>query len=138
MTQRRRARSLALQLLYALDISPADKKEVEELFWEGKKTNRKVREFTEILINGTRENITYIDHLISQCADNWRLDRLSTIDRNVLRLATYELLHLKDIPPIVSIDEAIELARTYSTSDSPAFVNGVLDKIRKVVEEDAG
>lgn len=135
MTRRRRARSLALQLLYALDISPADKTEVEELFWEGKKTNQEVKEFAQILVKGTRKNLPRIDLLISRHADNWKLDRLSSVDRNILRLATYELLYCEDIPPAVSIDEAIELARAYSTLDSPAFVNGVLDKIRKVIEE---
>lgn len=134
MTQRRLARSLALQLLYALDVSPVDRREVEELFWQGKRIKGEVVEFARSLVNGVQDNRAEIDELISGYSDNWSLDRLSTIDRGILRIATYELLYCEDIPQAVSIDEAIELAKTYSTPDSPAFVNGVLDKIRKVID----
>lgn len=134
MTQRRLARSLALQLLYALDVSPADRREVEELFWQGKCIKEEVMEFARSLVNGVQCNRAEIDRLISEHSVNWSLERLSTVDRGILRLATYELLYCKEIPQAVSIDEAIELAKIYSTLDSPAFVNGVLDKIRKVID----
>ncbi|HAV42529.1 TPA: transcription antitermination factor NusB [bacterium] len=134
MTHRRKARLLALQLLYAFDTSPINGKEVEELFWEGRKAEQKIKDFAQRLVKGARENIADIDRLISQHLDNWQFERLSTVDRNILRFATYELLYCEDIPPVVSIDEAIELAKTYSTADSPAFVNGILDKIRKVID----
>lgn len=136
MTRRRLGRILALQLLYAIDVSPIPKEEIEGGFWERMgKARWDVKGFAKELVSGTYGNLERIDRLISRCTTNWRVERMSAIDRNILRLATYELLYRDDIPPIVSIDEAIELAKLYSGDDSPGFVNGVLDKIRKVVEE---
>jgi N utilization substance protein B len=136
MTKRRLGRILALQLLYALDVSPLPKAEVKYSFWDRmKKTPEEIKGFAKCLVEGVWENLKDIDNTISKCIDNWRIERLSVIDRNILRLATYEFIHRKDIPSIVSIDEAIELAKLYSSDDSPSFVNGVLDKVKKVVEE---
>lgn len=136
MTRRRLGRVLALQLLYALDVSPLSREEVEGDFWDRMgRVRGDVKGFAKDIVKGTYENLENIDHLISRCIDNWRLERLSVIDRNILRIATYEFICRKDIPQLVSIDEAIELAKIYSSDDSPAFVNGVLDKVRKVVKE---
>jgi N utilization substance protein B len=89
-----------------------------------------VEEFSNRLITGACENIEGIDSIINRYSEHWRLSRMSTIDRNILRMAIYELVYLRDIPPPVTINEAVELAKKYGTEESGAFVNGILDRIR--------
>jgi N utilization substance protein B len=89
-----------------------------------------VRLFAEPLIRGTIENQVRIDELIRQHARNWELHRIAVVDRNIMRLAIYEMLCREDIPPVVSINEAVDIAKKFSTHDSGKFVNGILDKIR--------
>ncbi len=92
---------------------------------------KEMREFARDLIQGTLENLAALDTKIQSLAKNWDMKRIATVDRNVLRLAFYELLHRNDIPPIVSINEAIDIAKEYSTDDSGKFVNGILDRLKK-------
>lgn len=91
------------------------------------------QDFAEALINGVLEHQDVIDELVSKCSTNWKISRMAIVDRNILRMATFELQHLPDIPPRVSLNEAVELAKKYGTKDSSAFVNGILDRIASMV-----
>ncbi|RME63554.1 MAG: transcription antitermination factor NusB [Nitrospirae bacterium] len=134
--KRRRAREYALQILYQQDIQ--DEPVTEETlrqFWQEHPEPKDLRDFTEDLLRGTNEHIQEIDALITEAAEHWRLERMSTIDRNILRFATYELLYRDDIPAAVTINEAVEITKKYSDRESPSFVNGVLNRIRKKINK---
>ena len=130
MGTRRKGRELAVQALYQLDVrGDAKAEELLRLFWEGVEAGPRAKEFAQGLVRGVREDQTEIDRLIGECTENWRLGRLSSVDLATLRVATYELLRQRDVPTSVVIDEAIEVARRFGTTDSATFVNGVLDQI---------
>ncbi len=132
--KRRRAREYALQILFQLELTGSEvSDEVLEEFWEGNDEDDEVREFTGSVVKTTRKNLREIDETIKRAAEHWSLERMAAIDRNILRAATCELLYRSDIPPSVVINEAIEIARKYSTEDSAPFINGILDKIAKAV-----
>ena len=131
MSSRRKARELALQALYQIDINKETSKEVLKRFWEEKKISPEAKKFTEELVKGTSTRRKDIDSLICKYSEHWKIERINIIDRNILRFAIYELLYLKNIPPVVTINEAIEIAKKYSTSESGKFLNGILDKIKK-------
>jgi N utilization substance protein B len=130
--KRRKAREAALQVMYACEISQTPPSENLESFWKNKDASAEIKEFTDSLCKGAWRHVRELDDLISEHTENWSISRLATVDRCILRLAIYELLYRPDIPPPVTINEAIELARKFSTSDSPKFVNAILDKINKV------
>jgi transcription antitermination factor NusB len=131
MGLRRLAREYTLQILYAIDVCKLEAQEAQQSFWEGHKSGKKVLEFATTLVEGTLKNLPQIDSLIVRYARNWDIDRMASIDRNILRQATFEILYLPDIPINVIINEAIELAKKYSTEESGKFVNGILDKIKE-------
>ena len=132
MRRRTKARECALKILYAVDITKNEPKDCIENFWDNRDTvNVEIKKFADYLVMGTCKNNDLIDNLISKSATNWQIQRMATIDRNVIRMATFELLFAEDIPPKVSINEAIEIAKKYGDKDSSKFVNGVLDKINK-------
>jgi N utilization substance protein B len=133
MGTRRKARELAVQLLYQVDLAKMDPEETMDLFWEHFPVDMEVREFCRQLVLGTLDRLAVIDELLSDASDNWSLNRMSVVDRNILRLATYELLDRPDIPPSVSLNEAIEIAKKYSTPDAAVFINGVLDRVKRMV-----
>lgn len=120
-----------MKFLYQIDITKDDYQASLHNFWMSHKVEKTIRSFATDLILGTMENIDTIDELISKHADNWHIKRMAVVDRNILRLATYELLFLKDIPPKVSINEAVDLAKKYGDVDSGKFVNGILDNISR-------
>lgn len=128
MKKRTRARELALQFLYQNDLVSQPVERSDE-FLRGEERDVETRRFAKRLISGTVENKPEIDRVIQDVAQNWNISRMAVVDRNVLRLATYELLHCGDIPPKVAINEAIEIGKRYSTQNSGAFINGILDKI---------
>jgi len=130
--KRRKAREYALQLLFQVDFTnkQINLKELEE-FWLDKKEKRDVRGFTEDLVKGTLERINEIDRMIEKVTENWLLKRMAAVDRNILRFAAYEILYRKDIPSAVTINEAIEIAKRYSSIESASFLNGVLDRLAK-------
>ena len=130
MGSRRQARECALQMLFQGDLSRNSQAEIRETFWNDREETDDVRRFAESLVEGTLEQSEKIDSMIRQCSENWRLERMPVVDRNILRLAVHELL-LAETPPAVVINEAIEIARKFSTDESTVFVNGVLDRIRK-------
>ena len=120
-----------MQVLFHLEFSPGDPDEVFQLICENFRPSRSIRPFAKMLLLGVCENKDYLDGLIRKSSKNWRLERMSHVDRNLLRLATYELLYMREIPPKVSINEAVELGKKYGKEDSGAFINGVLDDIFK-------
>ena len=126
---RRRARELALQALYQMETTGNLSPRGPDLFWNHFDSSSRSREFAERLIAGAVEHRDVIDPLIEQAAENWKLDRMPRVDRNILRVATYELLFCPDIPVNVSIDEAIEVGKRYGSEESPTFINGVLDQV---------
>ena len=129
MKRRSRARELALQALYQVDLTrDADRSSIDA-FLDDQEAEEEPREFARTLVYGTLEHQEEIDATISLVAQNWAISRMAVIDRNVLRLAAHELLHRDDIPPKVSINEAIEIGKRFSTTNSGAFINGILDKI---------
>ncbi|MBX3473466.1 MAG: transcription antitermination factor NusB [Planctomycetes bacterium] len=127
---RTQARELALKLLYAMDQSgPAtmDAQVDDLLAREGNEI--RVRDFALELFRGTREAMPELDSALQEAALNWQISRMPCVDRAVLRLGAFELMHMHDVPPRVTINEAVELAKKYSTEKSGSFVNGVLDKV---------
>jgi N utilization substance protein B len=130
MKKRSRARELALQFLYQYDLRGEEFLPEARTFLRDEESDKGTREFALHLIRGTTKHLDEVNELISQVAKNWDIDRMAVIDRNVLRLATYELLLCDDIPPKVAINEAIELGKRYSTQNSGGFINGILDKIK--------
>ncbi len=130
MGRRRRARTLALMILYELEFRPGDAERVLKEFWQDHPTLPDVQAFADSLVRGTLEHREEIDRLIAANAAHWSLGRIAPVERNILRLAAHELLHRHDIPEKVAINEAIELAKLYGSEESGAFVNGILDQIR--------
>ncbi|MBX7157664.1 MAG: transcription antitermination factor NusB [Verrucomicrobiae bacterium] len=131
MKKRRLAREYAVQFLYQWGIFAEDLEKRLADFWERQTVDPKVKEFAQGLIRGVIEKEAELDALIIQFAENWALDRIAVMDRNVLRLGLYEMKYREDIPPVVSINEAIELAKKFGTDDSGKFVNGILDRFRE-------
>jgi len=124
--------------LYQLEQnSGAPSEEVRQFIQRRLLGERKLCEFTEGLIAGVKEHQTRIDAMISQVAENWRLDRMAAIDRNILRLGAYEMLFRPEVPAKVAINEALELAKRYSTAQSSRFVNGILDRVLQCQVQDA-
>ena len=130
MRKRTQARELALQLMYQLDLRGDEiLEEVNDSLSPGA-GDPEMLDFARELVHGCREKRAEIDRQIEEVAKNWQLKRMAAIDRNILRLATYELLYREDIPPLVTINEAIDIAKKFSTKNSGPFVNGILDNIR--------
>jgi N utilization substance protein B len=131
LTRRSRAREVALQLLYQRDFNPRVPRPVIERFAADRLRDTPLAPFCLDLYDGVVRHGADIDQRLSAAAENWRLHRMAAVDRNVLRLGAFELLYQPQTPANVALDEAIELARRYGSADSPAFVNGVLDKVRQ-------
>jgi len=127
MGMRRRARELALQLLYQHEHTGADLGTMQTDFDEWTTAGDGVRTFADRLLRGTLEHLVELDAQLAQQTAHWRLERLAAVDRNILRLAMFELLFETETPPAVVIDEAIEIAKKYGAEESGRFVNGVLD-----------
>lgn len=138
MGSRRRARERALQALYQLDMAPSTSaQEALESAWsasaeEGPR-DEEAHAFAMELVDGVREHLSEIDKLIEKHSHNWRIDRMSRIDRNVLRLGIFELGHRPEIPKKVSINEAVELGKLFGTEESSSFINGLLDRVAQAL-----
>jgi N utilization substance protein B len=138
MATRREAREWAVQLLFQLDLNPTDKLDaVFGWFWETVEGDKRTRTFAEELVRGVLLNRERIDAVMAKHAENWDVDRMSVLDRNVLRMALFEMLLRPDIPPVVSINEAVEIAKHFSNAESGKFVNGILDKARRELDRPA-
>ena len=130
MTLRRKSREFALQMLFEWDMTRQEPSRVEKLFWKSARAAESTRDFANELFEGTVAQAGEIDAMVAKLAENWRLDRLAAIDRNILRLGIYEM-RAGPAPPRVIIDEALELAKKFSSAEAPAFLNGVLDAALK-------
>ena len=130
MTRRTRGREIALQVLYQLEQNPGQGPDEVAQFIRRRLREPKLCAFAQALVGGVLEHQPRIDSLISEVAENWRLDRMAAIDRNILRLGAYELLYCDEVPTKVAINEALELAKRYSTAQSSRFVNGILDRLQ--------
>jgi N utilization substance protein B len=130
MGLRRAARECALQMLYEYDVGKQSKEEILRTFWQMNEHPQKVRDFADQLFQGTIQRVKEIDKVIQQHTKNWRLSRMAVVDRNVLRLAVFEFLSGSRTPETVVINEALEIAKRFSTNESAQFVNGILDSIK--------
>lgn len=137
MGVRREGREAAVQFLYQRDINPASELADLQVFYKMRGLSPSARRFCDGLVPGVLTTQDSIDALIKDHAENYEIHRISAVDRNILRLAIYEMLHCPDVPPVVSINEAIEIAKKYSTDDSGKFVNGILDRIRATIPRPA-
>jgi len=133
MGDRRKSREFALQLLYEMEMKGSDPKSALERAHE--EISEEGRMFASDLLEGTFRNKREIDDLIERHSLHWKLARMAVVDRNILRLAVYELLYLHDVPTSVVLNEAIEIAKKFGTEDSGAFINGILDKVAKEVRK---
>lgn len=129
--RRRIGREAAIQFLYCQELNPDDQPESLEDFWDVRPIRPEARAFAEKLIEGVQANAAEIDAILEEKLENYRIERLAAVDRNILRLAIHEILHREDIPGPVSINEAIEIAKRFGSTESSGFVNGLLDSVRK-------
>lgn len=130
MGNRRKSREYALQLLYAREVTGWKIEDISPLFWKDRSVSPQTREYADSIVRGVINHAVSIDTSIEQSSKNWKIARMSYIDRNILRIAVYEFM-FEDSPPVVVINEAIEVAKRYGDGESGQFVNGVLDAIRK-------
>jgi N utilization substance protein B len=134
--KRRRAREYALQILFQIDFKGKEVNNKDlEVFWSDKQESEDVKKFAEDLVKGTIKRLEDIDSKIEKFAENWVLKRMAAVDRNILRFAAYEILYREDIPPAVTINEALEIAKKFSSSEAAPFINGILDRLAKEVSK---
>jgi len=132
MRRRSKARECALKVLYAMDITREQSETCLDDFWKNQEvTNDEIKIFTSYLVKGVEANKPDINSMITKYATNWQIERMAAIDRNILRMAVFELVFDKEIPAKVTINEAVEIAKKFGDNDSGKFVNGILDKINK-------
>jgi len=131
MGDRRRSRILALQILYQMEMAGQAMEEAFHIFYKNFSPPAKIRPFSERLVKGVQENREKIDEMIISKSENWSIDRIAHVDKNILRIAIYELLFCHDIPCKVTMNEAIEIGKKFSTENTPSFINGILDSIAK-------
>ena len=129
MGARHSGREAALQMLFQLEASAEEADEVIRLFWRNFEADPEGRAYADEIVRGVASRVAELDEKIGAASQNWRVERMARVDRNVLRLGTWELAHRADVPRAVILDEAVELAKTYGTEESSAFVNGVLNRI---------
>jgi N utilization substance protein B len=128
---RRKAREIALQMLYQMEVNPVDPQEALALLWRNVSAGRETREFVERIVQGVHANRQEIDQVIARHSEHWRLDRMDWVDRSILRMGVFELLFCDDIPHKVAMNEAVDLGKKFGAEESGAFINGILDKISK-------
>ena len=131
MSKRRQAREYALQILYQIEQSGLELNDVIPLFWNDLHVEPEIREFAERLVKGVCERRDEIDKKLAAHSEHWKLDRMTRIDKSLLRLAVFEMFWCEDIPEKVTINEAVDLGKIYGTEDSGAFINGILDALLK-------
>ncbi len=136
MGTRRQARELAMQALFYMDMQKYASEEMLEYFCGCFCTSKKSRPFLIKLVNGVLDEKGQIDTLVERFSQNWQINRMSCVDRNVMRIAVYEMLYCDDIPPKVSINEAVDIGKKFGTQESGAFINGIMDSIRAALEKE--
>ena len=136
MGNRRKSRELAMQALFYMDMSRNDSNEMIERFCNNFAPSSKVLPFFLKIVKGAIQAKAEIDSILERFSDNWKLSRMSCVDRNIMRVAVYELLYCHDIPSKVSINEAIDIGKKFGTQESGAFINGILDSIRIALDKE--
>jgi N utilization substance protein B len=131
MGNRHKSREFALQILYAVDVSGNEAAHVRDFFWESLTAPDEVRVFADELVDGVLRDMGRIDRIITHFSEHWTMDRMTAVDRNILRMAVFELLSVEGIPHSVTINEAVEIGKKFGSEDSGAFVNGILDHVAK-------
>ena len=129
MGARTSGREAALQMIFAMDATSEDAESVIRKYWRSFEAHPEAREYAERCVRGTYDGLDTIDKKIREASHNWRLERMTPVDRNILRLGTYELANEAAVPRAVVLDEAVELAKLFGSEDSSPFVNGVLDRV---------
>jgi transcription antitermination factor NusB len=129
MGNRRKARELAIQILFYTEFAKGSTGELFDVICDNFDPSKAIRAFSRKLVYGVSENLETLDKLIRESSKHWRLERMSVVDRSILRLGAYEILYMDDTPPKVAIDEAIELGKKFGSEESGAFINGILDNI---------
>ncbi|TET24327.1 MAG: transcription antitermination factor NusB [Candidatus Aminicenantes bacterium] len=134
MGKRRKARESTLQILFQLEFNDPQPEKVLNLFWESRRTSKEIKDYSSWLVKGIISHKKKIDNIIQSVSEHWRISRMAVVDRNVLRIAVFELLFEENIASAVIINEAIEIAKKYSSMEAATFVNGILDAIRKEID----
>jgi len=136
MGKRRKARECALQVLFQLEFDAADAADAVRRYWEYQKVDADVKEYGTWLVEGIRAEREDVDRTIQEASVNWRIARMAVVDRNILRIAVYEMLRGRTLVPAIIINEAIEIAKKYSGDEAAIFINGILDAVRKKLAKD--
>jgi N utilization substance protein B len=129
---RRKAREIALQMLYQMEVNPGELEAALELFWKGLSASQQVKEFVNRIVEGVHVRQEEIDQLLAKHSEHWRLDRMDRVDKSILRMGVFEIMFCEDIPVKVAMNEAVDLGKKFGAAESGAFINGILDKISKV------
>jgi N utilization substance protein B len=135
MGKRRKAREGTLQILFQLEFDDSDPDDVIKQFWKEKKASREIKDYSGYLINGITSHQNSIDQIIQAASEHWRLSRMAVVDRNILRMAVFELFYEEGLAPAIVINEAIEIAKKFSSDQAAQFVNGILDALRRRSDE---
>ncbi|MFC2165166.1 transcription antitermination factor NusB [Acidobacteriota bacterium] len=131
MGQRRKSREGTLQILFQLEFDDSEPDDVIKQFWKGKKASREIKDYSSFLIKGIISHQDSIDRIIQSASDHWRLSRMAVVDRNILRMAVFELLYEEGLAPAIVINEAIEVSKKFSSEQAAQFINGILDALRR-------
>ena len=135
MGRRRKAREDTLRILFRLEFENKQIEKTLDQYWKSKKASEEIKEYSTWLVNGVISDQAKIDNIIQQVSEHWRISRMALVDRNILRMAVFELLYEEKIAPAIVINEAIEIAKKYSGEEAATFVNGILDAIRKDLKD---
>ncbi|MFQ6109061.1 MAG: transcription antitermination factor NusB [Candidatus Aminicenantales bacterium] len=136
MGKRRKARESTLQILFQLEFDNSEPEKAIKQYWKHRVASEQIREYSSWLVKGIISHLEDIDRIIQSVSEHWRLSRMALVDRNILRMAVFELLFEESIAPAIIINEAIEIAKKYSNEEAAVFVNGVLDAVRKKLESE--
>jgi N utilization substance protein B len=135
MGRRRKAREDTLRILFRLEFENKQIEKTLDQYWKSKKASEEIKEYSTWLVNGVISDQAKIDNIIQQVSEHWRISRMALVDRNILRMAVFELLYEENIAPAIVINEAIEIAKKYSGEEAATFVNGILDAVRKELKD---
>ncbi len=135
MGRRRKAREDTLRILFRLEFENKQIEKTLDQYWKSKKASEEIKEYSTWLVNGIISDQAKIDNIIQQVSEHWRISRMALVDRNILRMAVFELLYEEKIAPAIVINEAIEIAKKYSGEEAATFVNGILDAVRKDLKD---
>jgi N utilization substance protein B len=135
MGKRRKAREYALQILFQMEFTKDELSSILPNYWSNQNVSEDIKTYCEWLVRGICEHREEVDQVIQQASKNWRLERMATVDRNVLRIAVYEMLYENNLAPPIIIDEAIEIARKFSGQEASTFINGILDGVYRQLQK---